>query len=272
MGQKRKDLGVRVVSALLLLPLVVAVILWGGVPFRALVAVAAALVASEMYGIVGLRLRHPAAIAGLLGAALLAWLVGDLPATAPAVVVLLAAAPVVAFSTCTLVPPGGELSKAALSAAWVVVSISYAGLLGTLGALRALPEGLAYTLLALAMTWGNDTGAYFAGLFFGRHKLYPKVSPNKTWEGFFGGLATSILACIVFRFFLPLGWIDVLVLGGVAGVLGPMGDLSESLIKRAFGVKDSGKLIPGHGGLFDRIDALLFVAPWTLAYVRLFLG
>lgn len=269
---KRKNLIIRIASALLLLPLVLLLLVVGGAPLAVFVAAAAALVAREIYGIVGLPRYHPAAFLGMVAAGVLVVLAGNLPDTWPAIAGVLAFAPIAFFSLFTLMPPRGDLHEAARSAAWVTASLPYAGLLAAVVAIREMEGGFGWTLLALGMTWGNDTGAYFAGLLFGKRKLYPLVSPNKTWEGFFGGLASSILACAIGRIFLPLEWADVIVLGGVAGVLGPLGDLSESLIKRAFGVKDSGQLIPGHGGLFDRIDALLFVAPWTLAYLSFFLG
>lgn len=273
MAGKKKNLVVRVLSALLLLPIVLVALWLGGLPLTALVSLASALVALELYGMVGVSPRHPAAVAGLVAAASFAWFAGDLEGRLPWVVGVLALAPIVTFSLSTLRPPGGDLGRAATGAAWICASIPYAGLLAAVVGLRALPEGITWTLLALAMTWGNDTGAYFSGLVFGKHKLYPLVSPNKTWEGFAGGMVTSILAVWIVRLFEPsLTWVDVLLLGGVAGILGPLGDLSESMIKRAHGVKDSGRLIPGHGGIFDRIDALLFIAPWTLAYLAYLRG
>lgn len=272
MASKKRNLILRIASALVLLPLVL-VLLWiGDLPFALLVAAAAAVVAAEMLGMVEIPLGHPASIVSMAGAAALVFFAAKASPNWPALVAVVALAPLLVFSLFTLRPPSGDLRRAAQAASWATAVIPYAGLLAAVAALREGPDGLGWTLLALAMTWGNDTGAYFAGLLFGKRKLYPKVSPNKTWEGFFGGLASSILACAIASFFLPLGWGDVIVLGGVAGLVGPLGDLSESLIKRAYGVKDSGQIIPGHGGLFDRIDALLFVAPWTLAYLSLFLG
>lgn len=272
MGSKKKNLLVRIASALVLLPLVLALLWIGGLPFALLVAAAAAVVTAEILGMVGLSRGHPAALAGMAGAVALVFFAGGPAPNWPAIAAILALAPLVVFSLLTLRPPGGDLLRGARAAAWATAVVPYAGLLASVVALRGRPDGLLWTLLALAMTWGNDTGAYFSGLFFGKRKLYPKVSPNKTWEGFAGGLATSVLACALASLLLPLGPADVIVLGGVAGVVGPLGDLSESLVKRAYGVKDSGQIIPGHGGLFDRIDALLFVAPWTLAYVSLFVG
>ncbi|MFO7156176.1 MAG: phosphatidate cytidylyltransferase [Pseudomonadota bacterium] len=272
MDSQKKNLLVRIASAAVLLPVVVVLLWLGGTPFTILVAAASALVAREIYGIAGIDPIHPAALAGMAGAIVLVIAGEDVTARWPAIVCVLAFAPVAIFALSTLVPPGGDLRRAAQSAAWITASVPYAGLLASVVALRAHPDGLVWTMLALAMTWGNDTGAYFVGIRFGRRKLYPKVSPHKSWEGFFGGLGASVLAAAIFRLFLPLDWADVLVLGGVAGVLGPLGDLSESMIKRAFDVKDSGQLIPGHGGIFDRLDALLFVAPWTLAYQAFFIS
>ena len=124
-------------------------------------------------------------------------------------------------------------------------------------------RGAAWVLFAIAVSFGNDTGAYFAGRGFGRHKLYPAVSPGKTVEGGIGGLAAGLLVMFVGRaLFAP--WLtigDCLLVAIPAGIVGPIGDLVESLIKRASGVKDSGRLLPGHGGMLDRIDGLLFAAP-----------
>jgi len=129
--------------------------------------------------------------------------------------------------------------------------------------LMALPQGRAWLLLLTTITVASDTAAFYFGSKFGRHKLCPAISPGKTWEGFAGGLVGSLGAGLLVRyFFLPeqgLVWICLIVL--LLGCLGAAGDLSESVIKRAFGVKDSGSLLPGHGGLLDRIDSLLLTAP-----------
>ena len=137
--------------------------------------------------------------------------------------------------------------------------------------LMALPQGRAWLLLLTAITVASDTAAFYTGSKFGKHKLCPAISPGKTWEGFWGGLAGSLGAALLVRyFFLPeqgLLWICGIVL--LLGCLGAAGDLSESAIKRAFGVKDSGSLLPGHGGLLDRIDSLLLTAP-VLYYLLYF--
>jgi phosphatidate cytidylyltransferase len=131
------------------------------------------------------------------------------------------------------------------------------------------PAGLGWTLLVILVTWIADTAAYLVGRSMGRNKLAPHLSPNKTIEGAIGGLvgaALVSLACFTL-FGLPGGPIAAIVSGLLLGIAGQIGDLSESLLKRQAGIKDSGDLIPGHGGILDRIDALLFAFPvgWFLA-------
>jgi len=271
MNDKNRNLVLRVISALVLLPLVLWLLWLGGLAAILLVAVASAIVASEIFGMAGLRLGHPAAIVSMLAAASFSFFSADLEARWPLALAVCALVPLLCLGLLTLLPPEGDLQKASIQSAFAALAPTYAGLcLSAVVALRALPEPQAgaWILVALVITWGNDTGAYFAGRFFGRHKLYPKVSPAKTWEGFAGGMVASVAGCFVVRALLPsdLSALDCIVLGGVGGVLGPLGDLSESMLKRAFGVKDSGRIMPGHGGLFDRVDALLFNAPWVFGY------
>jgi phosphatidate cytidylyltransferase len=129
-------------------------------------------------------------------------------------------------------------------------------------------KGLGWFLTALLITWLSDTAAYLVGKSVGRTKLIPRVSPNKTVEGAAGGLvAAGITATVcVFAFGLDVHPLTALIMGTVLGIVGMLGDLSESTLKRRAGVKDSGNLIPGHGGMLDRIDALIFVltATWAL--------
>lgn len=139
--------------------------------------------------------------------------------------------------------------------------------------LRDRPHGGWVVLLVMAITFGADTGAYFAGRFLGRHKLYEKISPKKTIEGAFGGIAAGVLAVFIARWSFPgHGWLTpahCVALGVLGAVFGMLGDLVESMLKRAHGVKDSGRLIPGHGGLLDRIDGLLFAGPAAWLYLEL---
>lgn len=133
------------------------------------------------------------------------------------------------------------------------------GLLAPLG----IPAGAAWLFLVLAITWIQDSAAYFVGRSLGRTPMAPILSPKKTWEGFAGGMAASILTALaaVPLLGLPIGLAAAALIGAAAGVAGPLGDLGESLMKRQIGVKDSGNLIPGHGGILDRMDSLLFTGP-----------
>jgi phosphatidate cytidylyltransferase len=125
------------------------------------------------------------------------------------------------------------------------------------------PRGPLWVFFLLAVTFSSDTGAFYMGRSLGRHKLYPSVSPGKTWEGAVGGVLGSVLAAYVFSRFFALSdsiWF-IMGLAAVLSIFGQVGDLAESMIKRRHGVKDSGTILPGHGGLLDRIDALLFSVP-----------
>jgi phosphatidate cytidylyltransferase len=178
----------------------------------------------------------------------------------------------VALGALTLDPPKGDLRRAASLSGFATLGPTHVGLsMAAIVLLRGMPDGFGWIFVLLAVTGGNDTGAYFAGRFLGKHKLYEQVSPKKTWEGFWGGMAAATLLAVVISFtpLLPdFRVVDAVLVGVVAGLLGPLGDLAESMLKRAFDVKDSGRIMPGHGGLYDRLDALLFNAPWVLVYAR----
>lgn len=139
------------------------------------------------------------------------------------------------------------------------------------GFMRDLPHGVFWVFVLLGMTWLNDTFAYFFGHKFGKRKLAPMISPGKTVEGFLGGFLGSfcgfVLFWLIFKRPVPFFYAPFLTL--LVGVVGPVGDLCESLIKRSFHVKDSGNVIPGHGGMLDRIDALLFTAPVVYFFASL---
>jgi len=132
--------------------------------------------------------------------------------------------------------------------------------------------GAFFIISILASIWIGDSAAYYGGITFGRHKLFPRVSPKKSWEGaifgFIFSIGTMILAKVIVLNYS--GWTDVLVIGIIIGLIGQIGDLVESLIKRDSKVKDSSTLIPGHGGFFDRFDSLLFCAPAIWIYLKYF--
>lgn len=126
------------------------------------------------------------------------------------------------------------------------------------------PEGPAWALFALLIVWMADTGAYFVGVRFGKHKLAPRISPGKSWEGFFGGLAATLLLALIALPLLGLGWTSLpglMLLTAITALFSVAGDLFESLLKRHAGAKDSSHLIPGHGGVLDRLDSLLAALP-----------
>jgi len=131
------------------------------------------------------------------------------------------------------------------------------------------PKGNLWIFFLLAVIFCSDTGAFYFGKVFGKRKLYPSVSPGKTWEGAVGGLLSSLVAAFLFFLFLPIAFFDVKILGLAAAlsISGQIGDLAESMLKRQYGVKDSGKILPGHGGLLDRVDGLLFAVPVLYVYL-----
>ena len=124
----------------------------------------------------------------------------------------------------------------------------------------------------LASIWIGDSAAYYGGITFGRHKLFPRVSPKKSWEGAIFGFIFSVGALILAKVLVLnfLSWINIIIIGIIIGVIGQIGDLVESLLKRDSEVKDSSSLIPGHGGFFDRFDSLLFSAPAIWIYLKYF--
>lgn len=154
---------------------------------------------------------------------------------------------------------------------WLCLGLFYLPFLfGHLLLLRFLPEGRAWIFLTLLVIMLCDTFAYFVGSNLGKRKLYPAVSPNKSIEGGIGGLVGSVMVVVLAGVtFLPqIGIWDGILVGLLLGVVGQLGDLFESLLKRACGVKDSGHIIPGHGGLLDRLDSLLFAFPVVYCLAR----
>lgn len=168
----------------------------------------------------------------------------------------------------------GDLQQVVQQLALLLFGFYVPLLLGHLVLLRALPFGREWIYLVLVIVMASDTGAYFSGISLGRHKLYPAISPNKSVEGAIGGLFGALLGAFIARytFFPVLGVADCLMLGLGLGAMSQLGDLFESMLKRAFGVKDSGALFPGHGGILDRLDSLLFAFPLAFYYGRYLFG
>ncbi|MCU0416283.1 MAG: phosphatidate cytidylyltransferase [Cytophagaceae bacterium] len=156
---------------------------------------------------------------------------------------------------------------------WWYIALPYAILLGLPYLVKA-PEGISFNypiiLSCLFLIWANDIGAYFVGKSFGKHKLFERISPKKTWEGSIGGaLTTAGISIVLFYTWGMLSLAEWVGLSILITISGSVGDLVESMLKRYLGVKDSGTLLPGHGGFLDRFDALIFALPWIFIYLLL---
>ena len=254
-------------------------------PTWALVLAASLLSMRELFGMMipgpeGAADRQASLVLGALACAALYWLHPAALGMSARTASLAGLGPLIAVVFCILAPAlyylfrfGNQQTVAPRMVA-TMAGIIYAGLLLTFLALAKRdfgPDGGAVVVLMLLIAWFGDTGGYFAGRFIGGKKLYEAVSPKKTWAGSIGGIAGSIGAAVLLKVLALdfLTWIDVLLIAIPGGMLGQMGDLAESLLKRSVGVKDSGALLPGHGGMLDRLDAVLFIAPYVYLYLTL---
>jgi len=237
----------------------------------ALVAVAVTLATAELYNSLRLAGYRPATLLGLVavpGVIVAAYFRGP-DAIVLAFVIFIVVAMVWYLAGITRRSPLTNLSVTVLAFGWTGVLAAFAGLLVDP---RIFPNrhGIAFMLGAIIAAAGYDIGGYVVGSRFGRHNLAPSVSPNKTWEGLAGGCAVAIGASAgITSQIHPWHLGTAFVLGLIVAVVAPCGDLVESMIKRDLGVKDMGSLLPGHGGMLDRIDALLFVLPAAYYFVRL---
>lgn len=169
----------------------------------------------------------------------------------------------------------GELSAVFQDIGYTFLGPLYVGLLiGHLFLLRAMETGREWTLILFFTIWMCDIAAFYTGLSIGRHKLYPEISPNKTIEGAIGGILGSLIVVAVAKswYLTQLSLMDVFAISIGVSVIGQLGDLCESMFKRAASVKDSGGLIPGHGGILDRFDSILFAAPFLYYYLTFIKG
>jgi phosphatidate cytidylyltransferase len=262
------NLLLRVASGVVALPLLVLVVLWRdprGFAAVGLVAAAIALVEYSALTLPGRPFRERAAVVGV-GTALAGLLYARpdlaLPAVVGAAILLLGLQ--LGFTRAEEMATAGARLGVSVTALLYVSSLMMALPLVK----RDVPNGELWVLLAMGATFSCDTGAYFVGRAFGRRKLAPAISPGKTWAGIWGGLGGALAFTFVARatFFKGLETGDALAVGFATSVLAPAGDLVESLLKRSAGVKDSGALIPGHGGMLDRLDALLFVGGFVYVY------
>jgi len=259
-----RDLALRIISALIALPAAIALIQFSVHLFLILLAFVTGVCVYEFMDMTQGSDKRAKGFLTAIGLGFMLAIVFGAPLL-PAICALLIAV-LIFFLFRT-----GEIATVAARAAHAVTGILWAGgLLAATGALRLLPSGEAWLYLACMLAWGSDTGAYFAGRFlpWKERKLYPKVSPNKTLQGAIGGVivATAGAFGLTYLYGPKIDPIHLAVIAPLVAALGQIGDLAESLLKRSVGAKDSGKIMPGHGGLFDRVDALIFAGPALLAY------
>jgi len=272
----------RIITALILLPFLIASILipWLQLLFVALAAAAMVFALYEFYVLAKKRDMKPDIGAGYLGAAALFTIFyfaepgRDLDYSMIQLAVLALTAGVLIAATLR----GAPFDKIIASSGATILGVLYIVLFG--GHLVAVRMGFEQKLSAHLLSFfflvlmGADTGAYYTGRAIGKHKLAPNISPGKTWEGVAGGMLAALALATVAHFWffreLPLKW--ALPLAAVMMILGVLGDLSESALKRSARAKDAAKLLPGHGGVLDRLDSLLFNAPLIYYFARLYFG
>jgi phosphatidate cytidylyltransferase len=264
----------RIITAVIFLPILIASILisWLAPLFVALAVAAMAFGLYEFWLLARRREMRPDVVVGFAAAAaVLTVFYFNEP---PLLLLILPAFTIVALSAEML--RGAPFEKMMASVGATVLGVMYVALLG--GHLVAARTGFAQALSADLLAFfflvimGSDTGAYYTGRTFGRRKLAPNVSPGKTWEGAIGGMAASlVMAAIAHYWFFPELPLKVgLPLAALMNVLGVVGDLTESALKRGAGAKDAAQILPGHGGLLDRLDSLLFNAPVIYYFGRLY--
>lgn len=254
-----------VITALILLALIIVSALLGTTAFFVLATTVILIALFELYDALLQTGHRPNLYFGLAsGLALL--IVAYLQR--PALIAVVLAATMYGAFILALRPERGR--SPSTDVAWTVLGVAWIGG-GGAGAVSilTLDDGLMLLIAYILITALNDIGGYFAGTRFGRHKMAPSISPAKSWEGWVGGFAASLAGGLFFAFLLEsLDPIHGLAIGAISGLLAPVGDLVESMAKREIGIKDSGRLLPGHGGLLDRLDAILFCAPAVYLYLR----
>jgi phosphatidate cytidylyltransferase len=247
-------LGTRVIVGAVLAVVAILIILHGGLAFFAMTIVVGLIGLNEFYRL--MRRYKPIALAGLvglIGVSCAAWF------ATPVSIIGATAATLLLTFLIAMAPgprPGVSVRIAitVLGLVWVGWGVAFLMLI------RQLDDGTALALTVVFGTWAGDTLAYFTGRYFGATPMAPRLSPKKTWEGFAGGFIGTVLIVVFIGLYTRAQPVDSLVLGLVIGVVAPLGDLFESLLKRDVQIKDAGRLFPGHGGVLDRFDGLFFAA------------
>lgn len=255
---RASDLTLRVGTAVVLVSIFIGTLLLGRGWFTGFVVVVAIMALGEFFATTRMRRYAPAALFAFLG--VIGAVVGTLRWGAGAVAVSLGFTAVVVgvfFSVAGRRRALDNASVTLLGAAWL-------SLLAFAVAIADSEVYVGLILLVVLVTAGFDIGSYFAGRAFGRRAMAPRISPKKTWEGYLGGVFAALILAAIFSTFRDIFAVDFrqsLIFGGMVAVLAPLGDAAESVVKRSLDVKDMGSILPGHGGMLDRIDALLFVLP-----------
>ncbi|WP_217585576.1 phosphatidate cytidylyltransferase [Lentibacillus saliphilus] len=249
----------RIVTAIIALGVFLPAAIYGGWPFSVLVYTIAAV---GLFEFLRMRQNVNILIPGLISVSVLLLFI-SLPANIPFInfaqsdLIVLFVLAVLLFTV---------ISKNKFTfddAAFMMMATFYVGI-GFFYMLETRLAGLDYFFYVLLIIWMTDTGAYFFGRAFGKHKLWPEISPNKTIEGAIGGVLSACIIAVVYNVFVTLP-VDFPILIGttiLASIFGQLGDLVESAFKRHYGVKDTGRILPGHGGVLDRFDSMLFVFPF----------
>jgi len=255
----------RIISALIGAPLFLGLIYLGG-PYTAFLVVVLTLLALREFMQIGEQMGIRA-WTKLTTIVTVVWFICLLIAGVEWMLQMLVFWLLIGLGRLALTYPRTSLSETSFNLLSVLYSVV---LLSHLYLLRQLPNGVEWTFLAIFLVWATDIGAYLIGRQFGSHLLAPQVSPKKTVEGSLGGLLFSIAVALVFwRFVGGTSLITYMILALIIGISAQIGDLFESALKRSAGVKDSGKLIPGHGGILDRFDSLIFALPLVYYGIRL---
>lgn len=263
---RQRQLLQRVLTALPLVGLIVICYNLGTVAFFVLATAVVMLAAYELFDALGRSGRRPVALFGLL------CVLGMLLAAyyqRPALFAVVVAAALNGAFILALRPQRGRSPMS--DVAWTLLGVAWigGGGAGAVSILMIEPDGMLMLIGFVAISALGDTGAYLVGTNVGRHKMAPSISPVKSWEGFVGGLVSTIATgLLVAGILFELELVDGLALGVICGLLGPVGDLVESVAKREIGVKDSGRILPGHGGFLDRLDAIIFCAPAVYLYLH----
>jgi phosphatidate cytidylyltransferase len=263
------NLSIRIITGLLFLPIFY-LVAWKLSPvyFTALVMIAAAVGQYEFYRMARARGAEPNALLGVVLGALVVMEFYHQLILGPGMVLSITAAAILILVARLFSPR--SVDGAIEDIASTFLGIFYVALLFAFQVgVRTGQDGKQWLVFLYFVIWASDIGAYSIGIPFGRHRLYEKVSPKKSMEGLIGALAAAAGMAVLCRawFMPPVGTGEAVALGLVLAAVGTIGDLTESLLKRAAGVKDSGGIIPGHGGMLDRMDSMLFAAPVLYFYL-----